>query len=162
MAAVPAGAAVPLPAPPPRMDNDEKALAYALINCLGVDGSSRRAYEQSNYVQGLSTAGVSRWSDFICLSKNDVSSLTRPAADPRDPPVDLMILEKRNLMILIALYHFACKTVKKPLDPKQLSRQVFDIFRTTKYPPDQEIIPWDAPEDTMAHSQELVLWKKST
>ena len=154
--AVPAGAAAPAP-----MDADEKALAYALGNCLGVDVSSRTRYQESNYVQALTMAGVSRWSDFICLSKNDISSLKRPAANPRDPPVDLTILEKRNLMILIALYHFSCKVVKRPLDPKNLSRRAFDIFRTTKYRPDHEVIPWDAPEEGSLLNQELVLWKKS-
>jgi hypothetical protein len=151
--------------------NDEAAMAYCLIDILGIPTADTGSHE---ILRALIHSGISKFYDeFAVLGTDDIMNLPVPSyghynavpgiAAPTVPPhgdKKIGLLHGRLLCALLAYYHHACVVQKQLVDVMDLTKEGFDIFRMSLYSPQDPIVPFGKIL-LKSTNNDLSAWQKS-
>ena len=141
-----------------RMDEDK--LQYALITLIGVPEDDT-GYAEHDVVRALADFGITVFSEFIGLTEDDIQDLVVPASVTA-PEKPLMKTLRRKLVQLLSLYHYFSREIGGPLNIYSVKKAIFDEYRTGIYNPNDKILPWQIPLDTISKTEaEIMNWQKS-
>jgi len=136
--------------------SDKAKLKHVLTVCVGVPNIG---YDASDVVLPLTQAGIIGFTDLISLSDDDLSTITIPTNDPKDYQLPLPVIARRKIMIAVAFFHSASRTHKGPVNIMQLTKVMFDTYRTSEYDATEPVKPWNiSPPVT---NSDLTAWSKN-
>lgn len=91
--------------------------------------------------------------------KDNLSTITIPTNDPKDYQLPLPVIARRKVMIAVTFFHQASCVNKGPINIMQLTKVMFDTYRTSDYDATEVVKPWNiSPPET---NSDLANWSKN-
>jgi hypothetical protein len=127
-----------------------------LVHHIGIAAED---YETSDLYRACVHAGVRGYADFVTLTEADINSFVVPSETDERITAPLPPVQKRMLVIALAMFHDASRINKKPIKITSVSTANFNAYRINQYNSGIPIIPWSQARPDPVN-QELANWKK--
>ena len=148
------GGGGPPPAPPTNVDKDRLELLFQSLFAIDPTG-----WPDHDIKKALDAAGIQEfYGHFVGMTEADLMMLTIPQ-DGTTPAYALPIAWKRQLIIVLALFHHLSRLKGKRIQAEKITRGVYQVFRMDLYNPHNPIIPWTLPDGKAQN--ELDNWNRS-